>query len=91
MLVVKTKFRYFCAAACETCVEMGKDDTNIVRNTASMSSMVLGSLMCHGKGKEGEKSYVFTRKLSVGLLVQHFLPNRKVGIPNRALFPAFSL
>lgn len=81
----------FCAAAWETYVEMGKDDTNKVRNTEFMSSTALGSLTCHGKGKEGEKSYILTMKLSVQLLVQHFLYNRKFGTPNFALFPAISL
>lgn len=46
MPVVRTKSGYFCAAAWETCVEIGKDDTNIVRNTEFVSSTVLGSLMC---------------------------------------------
>lgn len=84
---VKTKSGYYCAAAWETCVETGKDDVNIVRNTEFVSSTILGSLMYHGK--EGEK--ILSMKLSVGLLVQNFLCNRKVGTTNRPLFPVTSL
>lgn len=47
--------------------------------------------MCHGKGKEGEKSYILTMKFSVRLLVHTFLRNRKFGTPNFALFPVISL
>lgn len=50
-------------------------------------------LTCHGKGKEGEKSHIPSRNLSVRLFVHrahHLLPNMKVGTPHRALFPILS-